>query len=315
MTSSGSRSRRRGIRKEVVRALNRVVSPLETLGGRADAPLAHRPIFVVGPPRSGTTLLVQVIDVAFDVRFFTNLLNACWGAPSVVARLCRPFTREARVEFSSDLGSTSSWLGFSEAPNYWLRFFPERPHCLSAGDVSPEALARLRIAVGRLVRGLGRPTVFKTIVNTGRLEPLATALPEALFLVSRRTPLEIGHSILEARRRRYGSFEPWLSIEPPGIEQLKEQPLHEQVIEQALRTYAWIDREAERIGRQRFLDVDYEELCADPHASMERIGAFAGLPRRDRSSWARIPARFERRSQVRIPPELFERMASYREAR
>lgn len=302
-------------RKRLVRHANRMISPLETLGGRRDAALPHRPLFVVGPPRSGTTLLVQVTAAAFDVCHFSNLLSACRGAPSWVARALRPLLQHPGEEFTSDLGTTRSWLGFSEGPEYWWRFFPQFPHCLATGDVPPRDLVRLRVAVRRLIRALDRPTIFKTIDNAGRLRPLAEALPEALFVVSRRDPLEAGHSLLEARLKRCGSYDEWLSFEPPGIAGLRSRPAHEQVIEQILRTYERIRSDAAAIGPDRFLEVDYTELCDDPWSVLERIGTFASLTPRSGPARPRIPARFGRRDEVRIPRELFRKMAEFCEER
>jgi LPS sulfotransferase NodH len=302
-------------RKRAVRDLNRLLAPLETIGAREDPALPYRPVFVVGPPRSGTTLLVQVMIAAFDVGYFSNFLNALWGVPSWAARLVRIAGLRPRIEFRSDLGNTTTWLGFSEGPNYWLRFFPERPQTVSAEDVSPESRARLRAAVGRLVRAIGKPVVFKTIANTGRLRPLAAALPEALFIVSRRDALEIGHSLLEARRHAHGSYDTWLSYEPPGIEAFRTRPPYEQVIEQTLRSYDVIRSDVAAIGPERFLEIDYHDLCGDPRAVVARIERFTSLPRRSTASRQAIPESFPYRTAVRIPEELHRKMVGYHQSR
>ena len=300
-------------RKDVLFRVNRMIAPLETIGSRAGDPLTHRPIFVVGPPRSGTTLLVQVVIAACEVGYFSNLMNALWGAPSLAARLTEALGRRGPDDFQSDLGNTPQWLGFSEAPNYWLRFFPRRPHCLDVGDVPPADLARLRAAVRRLVGAFGKPVVFKTIENLGRLRAIAAALPEALFLVSQRDPLAIGHSLLEARRKR-ASYEEWLSFEPPGIDELKRRPPHEQVLETILRSYELLRADAAAIGRERFLDVRYDELCSSPHAGVARVAAFAGLATRE--GWRnRVPILFPPPRPKRSSPEIHDALIAYHDRR
>ena len=299
-------------RKALVYQANRLISPFEqALGGDEHAPLEHRPLFVVGPPRSGTTLLSQTLAVAFDVGYLSNLHNALWGAPSLVAWMLRAVGFDPQNDYRSNLGNTQAWLGHSEAPNYWLRFLPASPHYLSAADVDPARLANLRLAVRRLARASGKPVLFKTVVNTGRLGPIAAALPEALFLVVWRDPVDVAHSLLEARKKVHGSYEPWWSLEPPGIDELRSRPTGEQVVEQVVRTYEHLAADRAAIGAERFCDVEYEALCDAPRTALGAIQTFAGLRERKGGGLAAIPASFDRRREVRIPADLYESLVAY----
>ncbi|MGH7803854.1 MAG: sulfotransferase family protein [Candidatus Binatia bacterium] len=299
------------LRKAFVYAANRLISPLEVLGADERAPLAHRPIFVVGPPRSGTTLLSQTLAVAFDVGYLSNLHNALWGAPSLVAWMLRAVGFAPQNDYRSNLGNTRAWLGHSEAPNYWLRFLPPSPHYLSVADVDAARLTSLRRAVRRLVHASGKPVLFKTVVNTGRLGPIAAALPEAVFLVVWRDPVDVAHSLLEARKKIHGSYEPWWSLEPPEIADLRARPTSEQVVEQVVRTYEHLAADRAAIGAERFCDVEYEALCDAPHATLREVQAFVGLREREGAGVAAVPASFDRRREVRIPAHLYESLVAH----
>jgi len=298
------------LRRRLVRDANRLVAPLEnSLLAEVNREVGHRPIFIVGPPRSGTTLLTQVLTGHCDVGYLTNLHNAVWGAPAVVEQLVHPLRWRGAPDYRSTFGNTRSWLGESEAPNYWLRFFPERPHFVAEDDVEPDRLRALRAAVRRLVRAFGRDIVFKTINNTGRVRPIAAALPEALFIVSRRQPLATARSILEARHSYFGTFDRWWSLESPGWQELAARPAHEQAAEQVLRTYEALDEARRAIGAERFVDVRYESLCDDPRSVLEEIKAFTAIPAAHNAS--PLPERFPRDGRVGIPAELDESLSDY----
>jgi hypothetical protein len=300
------------LRKAIVYGANRLISPFEELVGADEGkPFAHRPLFIVGPPRSGTTLLSQTLAVAFDVGYLSNLHNAVWGAPSLVAGMLRVVGFQPQNDYRSNLGNTRAWLGHSEAPNYWLRFLPPTPHYLSVADVDRARLAKLRLSVRRLVQASGKPVLFKTVVNTGRLGPIAAALPEALFVVVWRDPVDVAHSLLEARKKTHGSYEPWWSLEPPGIGELRTRPTSEQVVEQVIRTYEHLATDRAAIGAERFCDVEYESLCDAPRTTLGEVQGFAALREREDGGLAAIPASFNRRREVRIPPDLYESLITY----
>ncbi|MGH7819975.1 MAG: sulfotransferase family protein [Candidatus Binatia bacterium] len=305
-----TRGRQRGAAGRAVRrgltALNRIVSPIESrLPRGGEAEISQPLLFVVGPPRSGTTLLSQLLIARFDVGYFTNLHGWFWGAPSWVERWLRP-SRWPRVDtFRSDLGNTDGILGTSECAVFWFRFFPERPHCLPAGALGPDERARARAAVARLARAFGRPIVFKTVLNTARIQPLAEAFPEASFLVSRRNPVEIAHSVLEARQRTFGSYDRWWATEPPGWEHLERSPAHEQAIEQVLRMSERIERDRAAVGPDRFFDVSYAEVCENARGVLHELRkSLAGRGIR-LTVRAEVPAAFPRREGLRIPRELY----------
>ena len=76
----------------------------------ADAP--QRPqVFVCGPPRSGTTLVSQVLLNSARFSFFNNLMSLFPGAPITAARRLGRFTGPRRRDFTDFYGKTRSLSG------------------------------------------------------------------------------------------------------------------------------------------------------------------------------------------------------------
>ena len=276
-----------------LRGLNKGLATLETRQESAgEAPLPQTPIFVVGAPRSGSTLLYQLLVVRFDVAYLSNLHCRFFGAPAFVERAAGKRLRPPG-DFSSRFGSTRGLAAPSECGPYWYRFFRKSPQHVSLAEADPNRLERLRESVRAFAQAAGRPLVFKNLVNSVRLAPLAAALPEALFVVVRRDEADTAASILAGRRTVHADESEWWSVEPPEIERLRALPPQEQVLEQVRAIESLVDESREEIGRDRFLDVRYEDVCADTHGALGSVAAFAerhGVALRIRQE---VPARFE----------------------
>src|SRR5439155_14834089 len=97
-------------------ALNTILDRLETASSAsADEPLRHPPIFIVGPPRTGSTLLYQLVAARFDVGYLSNRHCRLYGAPS---RVERRHETEATLELTSRYGRTTSPNAPSECAEY-----------------------------------------------------------------------------------------------------------------------------------------------------------------------------------------------------
>jgi hypothetical protein len=283
-----------------LRGMNKGLAGLETRrDGGGQTPLPQKPIFVVGAPRSGSTLLYQLLVVRFDVAYLSNLHCRFFGAPALVERA---FGKRLRppADFSSRFGSTRGLAATSECGPYWYRFFRKSPQHVSLPEADPAQLERLRESVRAFAKAAGRPLVFKNLVNSVRLAPLAAALPEALFLVVRRDEADTAASILAGRRTVHADESEWWSVEPPQLERLRALPPEEQVLEQVRAIESLVDEAKEEIGRDRFLDLRYEEICADTHRALESVAEFAERHGVGLGIRREVPARFEPGAHSRL---------------
>jgi hypothetical protein len=262
-------------RRRSVTALNRALSRVELRKAvTADVPLSHPPIFIVGAPRSGSTLLYQLVVVRFDVGYLSNLHCRLYGAPALVERMAGR-RLEPPDAFSSDHGRTDGRAAPSECGPYWYRFFRKSPQYVPLEEADSGALVDLRASVRALGDAAGRPVVFKNLLNSLRLEPLGEVFPEAIFLVVQRDLADNVASILSARRSMRGDEAAWWSAEPPGVDRLRGRPPEAQAEGQVRGIHELINSARQRLGGDRFLDIAYEHLCADTHAVLSEISAFA----------------------------------------
>ncbi len=296
--------------------LNRsVLQRIELTGADgSERSLEYAPLFIVGAPRSGSTLLYQLIVRRFDVTYLANRHCAFFGAPSLVERFGG---RKASppAEYSSAHGLTRGPWGPSECGPFWYRFFRKSPQHVPLADARPQDLRRLRAAL-RALGGAGRrPIVFKNLLNALRVEPIAAALPEARFVVITRDLTEHARSILAARQRANGEVQSWWSAEPPGWERLATGTPAEQAIGQIEAIHATIDGAREQIGPDRFADVGYESLVADVGTTLDGVAAFAQDAGISLAVRANVPTEFARPPGAALPDELETQLSACLEAR
>jgi hypothetical protein len=288
-------------------ALNSVLDRVEI--ARADGTaLLHPPIFIIGPPRSGSTLLYQLVVQRFDVGYLSNRHCRYYGAPSLVERRTRP---RPPGELSSRYGRTTGPDAPSECTEYWYRFFRRTPQYVPREEMPERQRRRFRASVRAFGAAADRPVVFKNLICALRLGPIADALPEAVFVRIRRDLLATATSLLAGRKDLYGDYGHWWSSEPPEIDRLRRLPPHEQVVEQVRSIDGLIDAALDDVGADRFNELTYETLCEDAPAALSRIAAFAKRNGFTLSPRMEVPSSLERSSPDQIDPDLHERLVAY----
>lgn len=303
----------RGAFNRSSRCINQGLHFLEcSFSDAGERPLDYTPVLIIGAPRSGSTLLYQVITEYYDVGYLSNVHCTFYGWPSLLERLVHPQRWRRPSDYTSRHGMAQGWTAPSECGQFWYRFFRRKPQYVPPEEADSKKLTQLRAAVRALGDAFGKPMVFKNMNCALRLIPTASALPEALFVVIRRNLIDNACSLLETRQRVWGNYSTWWSMEPPEVELLKSLPPHEQVVEQIRHIHALIERDRQIIGLHRFTDIKYKDLCRDVYGFLESFEQFLnrhGVSVRQRG--VQVPERFERRSQTRLDPVLCGKVAHY----
>lgn len=233
-------------------------------------------IFIVGPPRSGTTLVTQWLAASGRLAWPTNLLSRFYAAPYLGARIQQLLTdprfnyrnellgNDRNVSFESDLGKTRGLLQPNEFWYFWRRFFPLKwPEPLSEEQVSKADGTGFVAGLAAIEAALGKPFASKAMLLQYNLTLLADLLPNSIFLHVNRDPIDNGLSILRARERFWGDNTQWYSARPPGTEGLLKRNPYEQVAGQIVLTHRSISTELRALPEHRTLYIDYESFCSD----------------------------------------------------
>ncbi len=239
-------------------------------------PFKYPPVFFLGAPRSGSTLVYQVVTDAFDVAYLSNRHCQFFGAPALAERIFSPLKNKPYSDYSSHHGQTKGWSAPSECGGWWYRFFPSAPAYVTLADVDERKMRHFRRSLLALTEASNKPVVFKNLYASLRLESISKHIPEALFIIIKRNELDNAHSILEGRMKALGRYDQWWSVQPPNIEQLKSLEPAQQAVEQIRAVHNVISHAVEDglIESDRVLTLQYEKFCGDVKLSVHEIEKF-----------------------------------------
>ena len=262
---------------------------LELIRPRVARPASAPPVYLVGPARSGTSLLYKLLCLHPEAAWISNWLARAPGAPPLAAlnRLAAeaPHARR-RVWFGAD-GSNAYVYG--DRRRHRDRLFP-MPHegepVYAAcgipqfqpleGAPATRAAAELRSAVAAVRLASGAPVfVNKRIANNRRIPLLRQAFPDARFISLVRDGRAVAMSLStvnwwpDSLVWWYGDTpahwaaegrDPWELCARNWVEELH-------AVESGLRD----------VPDEQVLALSYESFLDAPLDTLQRLADFAGL--------------------------------------
>jgi hypothetical protein len=228
-------------------------------------------ILIVGPPRSGSTMLAQVLASVLDVGFATNLESMFPRSPLTATRLLQRWQHSPSHELRSCYGVTSGWQGLNDAFFHWDRFLGDDRYAPRV-PVDEGTALQMRRHFAHWTSIADKPILNKNNRNLACAATLARALPTALLLCTWRSPLAIAQSLLRARRWVQGSVERgWGLHARDASPAAGEFAAVDAVADQVEQLEGTRQRERAAVPASRWLDVSYEQFCANPRRLVERI--------------------------------------------
>jgi hypothetical protein len=223
--------------------------------GTAD-PVFDRPVFIVSPPRSGSTFLFETLLQAPGVYTIGDESHQLIEGIAALAPEARGFSsnrllaEDATPPIAEELRAR-----FLDA----LRDRDQRRPASPAG--------RLRM-------------LEKTPKNALRVSFLARVFPEARFIYLYRDPKSVLSSMMEAwssgRFRTYPQLPgwtglPWSLLLVPGWRDLIGQPLNRIVAAQWSTTTRLLLDDLQQLPEDRWIVARYEPLVSEPEAEIRRL--------------------------------------------
>lgn len=227
---------------------------------------ALRPVFVVGNPRSGTTLVQQILSAhvefwtAPETHIFDHVMRA---APDAISR---PVVMEKLNTLLKRLEKRSR-LTVAE------HIYSEMVELANKGTLAGPRFVEL---VMQSFKPAGDPAtrwVEKTPQHIMQLDKIWAYFPDARIINVVRDPRDVVSS--PDRFRQHS----------PGIVRMSE------VVSLARRWNRLIHQAQTHIGDTRFLSIRYEDLVSDPELVLDQLTAHAGV-QKDSSALHRFNDQF-----------------------
>jgi hypothetical protein len=258
--------------EELLGQLNAALAPLEE-SMYLDRDEAYPTLHVIGVPRSGTTLLHQILAAGLEIGYVNNLTAVFWQAPVLGLRLAKKLgTDHFDSSFESAFGRTHGISEPHEFGYFWNHHLGYRGlSALPEGHEETIDWARLRRVLLNMAHSNRGPMMFKPMLLIWHIRRMARELSKTCYVWITRDHRETALSLLAMRKSLYGSYEQWASLRPHGPDWLAGEPPWRQVAAQVVTLEREIEAAAVELGSERVLRVGYDDVCARPDSVVEQV--------------------------------------------
>ena len=238
--------------------------------------LQHPMIFVVGYPRSGTTLLTQVLAHGLNLGYINNVMARFWKTPVTGIKFSQSvFKQQQDTGFDSDYGATSRLTNIHEFGYFWRNWLQKHTfEDIVHADEKEDRLdwEGLKAVLANMQYQFGKSMVFKNIYGSYHMERMKRELGKVFYVYIERDPLDSALSIIDARKKYYNDIDTWWSYVPPEYNKIKDANAYRQIAGQIhyLKKYYRQSLLKPEIKDSSIL-VNYSDLCGDPRAFLKSV--------------------------------------------
>lgn len=219
----------------------------------------NAPIFIVGAPRSGTSILFRKLGRNPELAWISNITKKYESSK---------FISRAIMLFRSDHRPT-------EAKKVWKKYSRRDDGFRGREDVTPKVRRYIEKVVRINLEIFGKPRFLaKDPGNALRMDFIDEIFPDAIFIHIVRDARAVVESVVKVRRNHNGVF--WGS-QSPGWRDLIELPLVEASALQWKRLVEVVLDSAKKLPEDRYMQLRYEDFAADPAQTLRAIGEKCSL--------------------------------------
>lgn len=223
----------------------------------------QRFVLICSPPRSGSTVIYQVLTRVFRCGYVSNLHQLFPRRASILLRRFGFLFRAPRG-LSSYYGHTREMLNVNEGNalvDYWFR----------SGEVN-EIRERFLDTMTWISGGDAIPVLVKNVGAYNRLELLSTAVPELVFVRITRDRQQVVESELRAFRE-LGYFSPI----PDELRNRNWDDPVEFAVRQINAIERAIESQLESVPEKNLANISYDQFCQRPAEIIDELSQNLGI--------------------------------------
>ena len=240
-----------------------------------DVEIEYPFIFIFGLPRSGTTLMSQVLAHCLDTGFINNFMARFWLTPVCGIRLANSMLKGEKFRaFQSDYGATNDLLDIHEFGYFWRKWMKKDTFEAIRDAKKLESTIDwqdLKRVLTNMQHEFGKSMVFKNILGSYHLPKMKETLGKVLFVYIERDPLDVAVSILKARKKYYHDLNTWWSYAPPEVLELTEKDYWHQIAGQIHYLNKFYYQEMDKMDESFVIRVKYDDLCQNPASVLDEV--------------------------------------------
>ena len=234
-------------------------------------------VFIIGPPRSGTTLIYELLVRKYKFSYMSNLAHRLYMTPVAATTLGKILVenwhRQLKSVYESRYGSISGWGAPSEGGWIWNRWFSES-YYLDESHAANVPRQEIQNTVYGLCKAMNGPFINKNVMHSVHLRLLDQLFPKCLFIHINRDIKSNVRSIMRANSQDDINKNEWVSVKPREWEKYKNEDIVLRSAIQVSYIHKNIEEDERFIGSGRVFPVAYEDFCQNSGAMLDAICAF-----------------------------------------
>ena len=236
-------------------------------------PEKYPTIHVIGAPRSGTTLVTQILSSFLSIGYINNLIAAFWKAPLVGIQLSKKLLGTDYIsDFSSLFGRTKNIYEPHEFGYFWNAHLAYNDFQQKGSDHEKNIdWEKLRLILINITYAFEKPVLFKSFLAGFHAAHLYEVLPKTCFIYIRRNFINNALSIYNLRKKMLGDVNLWASIKPKQYNELKNENIYNQITGQVLYLEQEYLEQLKNVPADNKIIVNYEEVCKNPKEFLQSV--------------------------------------------
>lgn len=230
-------------------------------------------VHVIGAPRSGTTLLTQLLLTYLDIGYINNLTASFYKSPVYGVRLSRHLLGENFTsEMTSKYGRTSHIQEPHEFSYFWKMHLNYPDFLQRTYDVDHSInWESLKEALYQITLAYEKPVIYKSFQYGFHAKEAAKRMPKTIFLHIERDLIQNAYSILQLRKNMLNDENQWASIKPVQYNLLKTENKYRQIIGQVLFLNYEYKKQLDSVPKENKLFIRYNDLCNDTENIIKQV--------------------------------------------
>jgi hypothetical protein len=236
-------------------------------------PCEYPAVFILGAPRTGSTILYQSMAAAYRLPFISNFVNTYFVAhPSVGVLLQESIIDYDALRSDSSFGKVAGLFQPSEGSAVMQHWFGGgHPSEVLSSCAIPNRKHHFVASLRAIRASCRRPLLIKNAWNCFRVNYIADVLPDACFIWIKRDLNIAAASDLLARYLVHGNPYTWNSATPRNYAELQQLPYWEQVVENQAEFSRAISSAFAKLPSEHYCTVWYEDFCRSPEDILSQL--------------------------------------------
>ena len=255
---------------------------LDTVGEKVEKPI----VFVLGAPRSGTTLLTQWLAKTGLFVYPTNVISRFYRTPYIGLLIQHLLFDKnyaykdelsdiipSEITYGSDTGKTSGSMAPSEFWYFWRRFFEFKDVPYSKEEFIKKADFEGFFDEINLMQSFNKlPFMCKGMIINEYASVFAKFYSKVLFINVNRDLRSNIISLYKTRNRYFGNISDWYSFKPRDFHLIKNLKPYEQIACQIMFANHYIQNEMDLINStDNYINLRYKDFCNKPSHLFEML--------------------------------------------